>query len=138
MKAINDVLGRKSEVISHMERLLEQTITSGYDEQIADIEARMNEMQRKLVEVSTSKEESDSLTEDICKLREEKERIQILLVEDKGRQLKKEELIKFLSEQTAELDEFDDPLVRRLIDQVIIHENGRFTVEFKSGTSVEI
>ncbi|GEM_PF-5075069 len=52
--------------------------------------------------------------------------------------LKKEELIKFLSEQTAELDEFDDPLVRRLIDQVIIHENGRFTVEFKSGTSVEI
>ncbi|MBE6061165.1 MAG: hypothetical protein E7215_13475 [Clostridium sulfidigenes] len=117
---------------------MEQTITSGYDEQIADIEARMNEMQRKLVEVSTSKEESDSLTEDICKLREEKERIQILLVEDKGRQLKKEELIKFLSEQTAELDEFDDPLVRRLIDQVIIHENGRFTVEFKSGTSVEI
>lgn len=38
MKAINDILGRKSEVIRHMENLLEQTLSSGYDEQISDIE----------------------------------------------------------------------------------------------------
>lgn len=36
------------------------------------------------------------------------------------------------------LDEFDDGLVRRLIEQVTVRENGTFTVEFKSGTTVEV
>ena len=48
----------------------------------------------------------------------------------------KEEMIRFLQEQTVELDAFDDGLVRRLVEQVIVHEDGRFTVEFKSGTGI--
>lgn len=65
-------------------------------------------------------------------------KILIALTEDKGRQLKKEELINFLQEQTIEIDEFNDPLVRRIIEQVVIHEDSTFTVEFKNGTIVEI
>ena len=48
------------------------------------------------------------------------------------------ELIDFLHEQTTEFDELDDGLVRRLIEQITVHENGTFTVEFKSGTMVEV
>ena len=48
------------------------------------------------------------------------------------------ELIDFLHEQATEFDEFDDGLVRRLIEQITVHENGTFTVEFKSGTMVEV
>ena len=51
---------------------------------------------------------------------------------------KKAELIDFLHEQTTEFDEFDDGLVRRLIEQITVHESGTFTVEFKSGTMVEV
>ena len=47
----------------------------------------------------------------------------------------KAELIDFLHKQTTE---FDDGLVRRLIEQITVHENGTFTVEFKSGTMVEV
>ena len=47
-------------------------------------------------------------------------------------------MIQFLQEQTAEIDEFDDGLVRRLIEQITVHESGTFTVEFKSGTMVEV
>ena len=64
--------------------------------------------------------------------------VQPTLAEDKGRQEKKAELIDFLHEQTTEFEEFDDGLVRRLIEQVTVHENGTFTVEFKSGTMVEV
>ena len=65
--------------------------------------------------------------------------VQPTLAEDKGRQEKKAEIIDFLHEQTTEFEEFDDGLVRRLfIEQVTVHENGTFTVEFKSGTMVEV
>lgn len=69
---------------------------------------------------------------------DEKQKILITLAEDKGRQEKKAELIDFLHEQTTEFDEFDDGLVRRLIEQITVHESGTFTVEFKSGTMVEV
>lgn len=133
MKAINEVLGRKSDVIKQMEILLEQTITTDYEEQLADIDARMENLQLKLVNPNTTKLESEDLSRDVISLREEKERIMVAIAEDKGRQLKKEEMIRFLQEQTVELDVFDDGLVRRLVEQVVVHEDGRFTVEFKSG-----
>lgn len=41
MNAINEVLGRKSEVIKNMEKLLEQTVSTDYDEQLEDIDVRM-------------------------------------------------------------------------------------------------
>ena len=69
---------------------------------------------------------------------EEKQKILVTLAEDKGRQEKKEELIAFLHEQTTGFEEFDDGLVRRLIEQITVHESGTFTVEFKSGTMVEV
>ena len=136
MKAINVVFGRKSDVIKQMETLLEQTITMDYEEQLADIDARMEKLQLKLVNLNTTKLESEDLGRDVNFLREEKERIMVAIAEDKGRQLKKEETIRFLQEQTVELDAFDDGLVRRLVEQVIVHEDGRFTVEFKSGTGI--
>ena len=138
MNAINEVLGRKSEVIKNMEKLLEQTVSTDYDEQIADIEARMKELQLKLVDLNTTKLESEDLSRDVNALREEKERIMIAIAEDKGRQLKKEEMIRFLQEQTAEIDEFDNALVRKLVEQVVVHGDGTFTVAFKSGARILI
>lgn len=138
MKAINDVLGRKSEVIKQMEIILEQTVSTDYDERLADIDARMEELQLKLVDLNTTRLESEDLSRDVNALREEKERIMVAIAEDKGRQLKKEEMIRFLQEQTAELDEFDDALVRKLVEQVVVHGDGTFTVKFKSGTMVEV
>ena len=136
MKAINDVHGRKSEVIKQMEIILEQTVSIDYDERLADIDARMEELQLKLVDLNTTRLESEDLSRDVNALREEKERIMVAIAEDKGRQLKKEEMIRFLQEQTAGLDEFDDVLVRKLVEQVVAHGDGTFTVEFKSGAKV--
>ncbi len=121
-----------------METLLEQTITTDYEEQLADIDARMEKLQLKLVTLNTTKLESEDLSRDVNALREEKECIMVAIAEDKGRLLKKEEMIQFLQKQTVELDAFDDGLVRRLVEQVIIHEDERVTVEFKSGTGIKI
>jgi site-specific DNA recombinase len=43
----------------------------------------------------------------------------------------------FLKKQSSALAEYDEQLVRRLIEKVTVYED-KFVVEFKSGISVEI
>jgi site-specific DNA recombinase len=43
----------------------------------------------------------------------------------------------FLREQPTALTEYDESLVRRLIEKVTVYEN-KFTVKFKSGVSIDV
>lgn len=43
----------------------------------------------------------------------------------------------FLNSQTTEILEYDEQLVRRMIEKVIIYDE-RFEVEFKSGMTVDV
>ncbi len=43
----------------------------------------------------------------------------------------------FLREQPTALTEYDESLVRRLVEKVTISED-KFTVEFKSGVTVDV
>ena len=47
------------------------------------------------------------------------------------------EMQQFLAEQTEQIEEYDEILVRRMIEKITVYED-RFTVEFKSGTSVDV
>ena len=47
------------------------------------------------------------------------------------------EMQQFLAEQTEQIEEYDETLVRRMIEKITVYED-RFTVEFKSGTSVDV
>lgn len=43
----------------------------------------------------------------------------------------------FLAEQAEKIEEYDEALVRRMIEKITVYED-KFTVEFKSGTSVNV
>ena len=43
----------------------------------------------------------------------------------------------FLAEQTRQIETYDETLVRRMIEKITVYED-KFTIEFKSGTSVEV
>ena len=43
----------------------------------------------------------------------------------------------FLQKQPTAITEYDEPLVRRLIEKVTVYED-KFTVEFKSGVTVDV
>ena len=43
----------------------------------------------------------------------------------------------FLNTQTGDITEFDDKLVRKLIEKVIVYDD-RLMVEFKSGLEIEV
>ena len=128
------MVGQKSTVIENLETILEQTVICA-DEELAELDEKIKAVQLELVDRATSSEGYEDLARESDRLNEEKQKILVTLAEDKGRQEKKAELIDFLHEQTTE---FDDGLVRRLIEQITVHESGTFTVEFKSGTMVEV
>jgi site-specific DNA recombinase len=88
------------------------------------------------VKLANSKAEYDKVGEEIYRLREDKQKLQL---ESAGRDEQKKRISDmgtFLREQPTALTEYDEPLVRRLIEKVTIYED-KFTVEFKSGVTVD-
>lgn len=43
----------------------------------------------------------------------------------------------FLEEQTEKIEEYDESFVRLVVEKVTVYEE-KFSVEFKSGTSVDV
>ena len=107
------------------------------DTTLADIDKRLEELQIELVKLANSKAEYDKVGDEIYRLRDEKQKVQLEII---GRdELKKRiaDMGEFLRKQPTIITEYDEPLVRRLIEKVTAYED-KFTVEFKSGVNVEI
>ena len=58
-------------------------------------------------------------------------------VEREGLKQRIAEMKQFLTEQTEQIEEYDEFLVRRMIEKVIVYED-RLAVEFKSGTNIDV
>jgi hypothetical protein len=70
-------------------------------------------------------------------LRDLKQNTQVQNAERQGKRQRIEEMTEFLKEQTGELIEYDEQLVRRLIEKITVFDN-KLTVEFKSSFVVDI
>lgn len=104
---------------------------------MADIDKRLEELQTELLKLASSKADYEDVADEIYQLRDQKQELQ---VENANRdELKKRmaDMSEFLKKQPTALTEYDEQLVRRLIEKVTIYED-KFTVEFKSGVTVDI
>ncbi|NMB98386.1 MAG: recombinase family protein, partial [Clostridiaceae bacterium] len=84
-----------------------------------------------------SKNDYEDVADKIYRLRELK---QNALVENAERERKRQriaEMTDFLNEQSCELEEYDEQLVRRLIEKVTVYEE-KVNIEFKSGVEVDV
>ena len=81
--------------------------------------------------------QSEDVAEEIYRPREDKQKLHL---ESAGRdELRKRiaDMSAFLREQPIAITEYDEPLVRRLIEKVTVYED-KFAVEFKSGVAVDV
>jgi len=104
---------------------------------LTDIDNRLEELQTQFLRLASSKVDYEDVAEEIYRLREQKQNAQ---VENAGQ----DELCKriadmstFLQEQPTVITEYDEQLIRRLIEKVTIYED-KFAVEFKSGATVDV
>ena len=70
-------------------------------------------------------------------LRELKQNTLVESAEREGLKQRIKEMREFLEQQSTEITEYDELLVRRLIEKVTVYDE-RFEVEFKSGAKVDV
>ena len=101
------------------------------------VDKRLEELQTELMKLATFKTDYDKVGDEIYRLREKKQK---LMVENANRDELKNRIADmndFLLEQPTAIAKYGEQLVRRLIEKVTVYEN-RFTVEFKSGVTVDV
>lgn len=104
---------------------------------IPDIYTRLEELQTPLLKPAKFKADYENIADEIYQLCEQMQKAQ---VENAGRdKLRKRiaDMSAFLREQPTAISSYDEPLVRRLIEKVTVFED-KFTVEFKSGVTVDV
>lgn len=101
-----------------------------------DIDSKLEELQQQLLIQAKSKNDYEDVADEIYRLRELKQNALVENAEREGKRQRIAEMTDFLNEQSYELEEYDEQLVRRLIEKVTIYED-KLTVEFKSGIEID-
>jgi len=135
--AINQALCEKDSFLSTLRDNIATIINRENNQTLAGIDKRLEELQTELLKLATSNADYDKVGDEIFRLRDKKQKLQ---VENANRdELKKRmaDMSTFLKKQPTALTEYDEQLVRRLIEKVTVYEE-KFTVEFKSGVTVDV
>ena len=77
------------------------------------------------------------LTDELRRLRAERESILVDTAERKGIALRIEDMTEYLNQLSGEIEEYDESLVRNYIERIDVVGN-RFDVKFKTGIVIEI
>jgi site-specific DNA recombinase len=135
--AINQTLCEKDSFLTTLRDNIAAVISRESDKTMADIDKRLEELQTELLKLATSNADYEKVGDEIHRLRHQKQK---LLLENANRdEFKKRmaDMSAFLKKQSTALAEYDEQLVRRLIEKITVYED-KFTVEFKSGVTVDI
>ncbi len=135
--AINNTLSGKDTFLSTLRNNITTVLTKENDQTLADIDNKLEKLQTELLKLASSNADYEKVGEEIHRLRDQK---RSLMVENANRdELKKRiaDMSSFLQEQPTVITEYDEQLVRRLIEKMTIYED-KFTVEFKSGVTVDV
>ena len=137
VEAINIAVSGKNSFLAILKKNIETVLNEDLDESTADIDKRLEELQTELIQKANSKEAYDNIVNEIYRLRDLR---QETLSRNALRQDKRDritEMTDFLNTQTGDITEFDDKLVRKLIEKATVYDD-RIVVEFKSGIEINI
>ena len=113
-------------------------IEDGFERgRLKEIEARLREKQKEMTGLREGDERYEGLSEEIFGLRDEKKQIMLEEAERKAVLKRVEDLLEFVKERDGEKVEYDEGLVRRLVEKVVIFDE-RIRVVFKSGIEVDV
>lgn len=117
-------------------RKCRSTLNEENDNTTDDIDRRLEELQQQLLIQAKSKNDYEDVADEIYRLRELKQNALVENADREGKRQRIAEMTDFLNKQSRELEEYDEQLVRRLIEKVTIYE-AKLTVEFKSGIEID-
>lgn len=137
VKAINLTLGNRDSMMDVLQENIEAVIRQEEETSAEGINAKLEELQKELLRLANSKKDYNSVADEIDRLRELKQEALTECAEREGVKKRIAEMREFLDNQTTEILEYDEQLVRRLIEKVTVYDE-RFEVQFRSGMTVDV
>lgn len=137
IKAINMALGGKDDMLVALEQNIASVLALEDESSMESINAKLEELQKELLKRANAKKDYNDLADEIDRLRELKQNAMAENAEREGLKQRIAEMQEFLAEQMEQIEEYDESLVRRMVEKVTVYEE-KFSVEFKSGTRVDV
>ena len=137
VQAINTLLGDKSTYQAQLQQNIAKVIRSAQQNTADGINERLQRLQKELLKKANNKEAYDEIADEIFKLREQREKCTVDTAARDAQISRINELQDFIKQQPAHLETFDEALVKRWLERIIVWED-HFTVELKSGLKIDI
>jgi hypothetical protein len=103
----------------------------------AEIDEKLMTLQNELLKKAHNRDAYDEVADEIFQLRELKSKSESGKIQRNEKLSRITDLCDFIKSQPAGITEFDESLSRRIIKKITVFDD-HFTVEFKSGVSMEI
>lgn len=136
VKTINELLANKEPFLQALQKNVATILNEENDNATNDIDSKLEELQQQLLIQAKSKNDYEDVADEIYRLRELKQNALVENAEREGKRQRIAEINDFLNEQSCQLEEYDEQLVRRLIEKVTVFDE-KMTIEFKSGVTIE-
>ncbi len=137
VKAINKVLCSKDTFLHTLQHNIATVLQEENDKSTVDIDNKLDELQKELLQLANSKDDYNNVADEIYRLRELKQNTLVQHAECQGKRQRIAEMAEFLKEQSIELLEYDEQLVRRLIEKITVNDE-KLTIVLKSGLEINI
>lgn len=122
VKAINLALGNRDGMIEVLQENIETVIRQEDETSVAGINARLEKLQIELLKLANSKKDYNSVADEIDRLRELKQKVLTECAEREGLKKRIRERLEILEQQSTEVTEQDELLVRQIIEKVTVYE----------------
>ena len=137
IQAINELFKNRSNFLKVLEQNIAHTLSSHLHDKLVKVEKELEALQHSLIGLANSNKDYNDVVDNIYKRREEKQQLQLEIAEqDNGRE-RLEQISALLKEQTCELETYDEQLVKRMVERIVVHPE-KLEIEFKSEMIVEI
>ncbi len=134
--AFNTLYSSRDSMLEILKNNIAEVIDSP-ESTLDGVQTRLEEVQQELLKKANSKQNYDTLVQEIMDLREKKQNIMVEAAEQNGYKKRITELEEYLQNYQQELIEYDDQLVRLHIQRIMVYSN-HFEIEFKAGFKLNI
>ena len=131
------MLGQKGDFLPVLRENIRTVISETENSAVDDIDKKLEELQQNLLRLANSKEDYNDIADEIYSFREERHKALAEEAGKKGSKQRIEEMKKFLNEQSTLVEEYDEQLVRMLIEKITVFDD-KLTVEFKAGVEMDV
>ena len=137
VKALNQILSSRKVFLKQLQENIARAVVMTDTLSPDGIQARLEELQKELVKAVGNQRNYDALTDEILRLQKMKKDSEVDDHKRNETMSRIKELQDFIGKQKTKITEFAEADVRKLIQKITVYED-KFTVEFKSGTTIDI